>query len=88
MDDNTVRAICIPAVAALASNIIQLGSITDSPISVLGRVLARTVSEDVDIGENNVAGIGNQRVPLWAVSEVQIRNFGILRTNETEKNGS
>ena len=88
MNDNTVRAICIPAVAALASSTIRLGPVTDSPISVLGRVLARTISEDVDIGEYNVAGIGNKRVPLWAVSEVQIRNFGILRTDETEKNGS
>lgn len=65
-----------------------VGTVCVPAVGVLRGVLAHTATEDVDVVEDNVARVGNKRVPLRAVSELQIRDHGTLCTNETEENGS
>jgi hypothetical protein len=64
-----------------------IGAISIPAISVLSGVLAHTATSNVDIGEQNIAGVGNECVPLRAVSELQILNRGTLRADEAEENG-
>jgi hypothetical protein len=62
-----------------------IGTVRVPAIGVLGRVLALATAEDVDVVENDVARVGNERVPLRAVSEFQIGYGGTFCADETEE---
>ena len=65
-----------------------VGTVRVPAIRVLSGVLALAAAEDVDVVEYNVGGVGNERVPLRTVSELQIGDGGAFRTNHTEENGA
>lgn len=91
LDDDVVGAVGVPATFLIVSfsdkNHACQGK-ENSPISVLGGILALAVAENVNVGEDDLARVGDQSVPLWAVAELEIRDFGILGTDQTKENGS
>ena len=64
-----------------------VGAVRVPAIRVLSGVLALAAAEDVDVVEHHVGGVGNERVPLRAVSELQIRDSGAFRADDTEEDG-
>jgi hypothetical protein len=62
-----------------------VGTVRVPAVGVLSRVLALATAEDVDVVENDVARVGNECVPLRAVSEFQIGDGGTFRADETEE---
>ena len=57
-------------------------------IGIFSRVLAHTAARDVDVGEHDICGVGDERVPLWAVAELQVLDRRALETNSTEEDGA
>lgn len=54
-------------------------------VSVLGWVRGRAAAEDVDVREDDICGVGNQRVPLRAVAELQVLDSGALQADGAEE---
>jgi hypothetical protein len=86
LNDNVVGAVGVPTnqISIAFSEI----SNVNLPVSVLGLVLAYTATSNVDVGENNLSGVGHEGVPLGAVSELQIFDARLVETNGTKENGA
>ena len=56
------------------------------PISILRRVLAHTVTLNIDVCEDNVLRILDKRVPLRAVSELEVLDSPSLEADDTKQN--
>lgn len=55
---------------------------------VLCNVLALTGTRDGDVGENDVAAVGDPVVVLGAVAEVQVLDSRVVQANSAEENRS
>ena len=62
--------VAVVNVRVLNDNVV--GAVGVPAIGILGWVLARAVAEDVDVGKDDFARVGDERVPLRAVAEVEI----------------
>jgi hypothetical protein len=58
------------------------------PVGVLGGVFRNTSASHVDVREDDISRVGHQRVPLRAVSELEIRDAAAMETDGAEKNGT
>jgi len=84
LERNTIVAVVDMRV--LNHNVI--GAVRVPAIRVLSGVLALAAAEDVDVVEDHVGGVGDERIPLRAVSELQIGDSGTLCTDHTEEDGA
>lgn len=57
-------------------------------VSVLGGVAAHTAALDVDVGEHDVSAVGDESVPLRAVTEFEVGDHCVLKADGTEQNGA
>ena len=64
-----------------------IGTVRVPAIRVLSGVLALATAEDVDVIEYDVGGVGDERVPLRTVSELQIGDSRAFRADHTEEDG-
>jgi len=83
LERNTIVAVV--DVRVLNDNVI--GAVCVPPIRVLSRVLALAAAKDVDVVEDHVGRVSDERVPLRTVSELQIGDGGAFRADDTEEDG-
>jgi len=84
LEGNTIVAVV--DVRILNHNVV--GAVRVPTIRVFSRVLALATAEDVDVVEDYVGRVGNERVPLRTVSELQIRDGSAFCADDTEKDGA
>jgi len=77
--------VAVVDVRVLNHNVI--GTVRVPAIRVLSGVLALATAEDVDVIEYDVGGVGDERVPLRTVSELQVGDSGAFRADNTEEDG-
>ena len=57
-------------------------------IGVLGDVAARATAGDVDGGEDDGGGVGDEEVVLGRVAEEEVADFGVLEAGDAEEDGA
>ena len=65
-----------------------VGTVRVPAIRVFSGVLALAAAEDVDVVEDHVGRVGNERVPLRTVSELQVGDSRAFRADDTEEDGA
>lgn len=89
LDDDVVGAVRVPAINHSGQSLIwsHVLEVENSPVSVLGGILALAVTENVNVGEDNFTRVGDEGVPLRAVAEFEIRDFGVFGANQAKEDG-